>query len=313
MRARPFLDAKLTDQDRISTRLLKYLLDRQEDTDLLDIYLLRVGQLFGAHTNIFRTIDLMPRNTVRDYENIVKRLNAVPAYVDQNIAVFTDAISRGLMQPGLVTDRVIAQLRAQAVAEPSKTDLLAAFRQWPSGIASSDRERLTKEAHTAYKDSFLPAWRKLTEFMEKTYAPKARTNIALTSIPDGKRFYSAQVRSMTTTSLTPEQIHELGKQGVKRLEAEMLAVAREASIAGSLSEYERKLIDSPEQHFRSKEEMLAYAGMQQRSSNPNYRESFKHIPRLLYGIRAIPPATEAPRRVMRKVRRPTDRGPAGST
>lgn len=67
----------------------------------------------GVHTNVFRTIDVMPRNSAGDYENIIKRLERVPQYVEQKIALFGDAVARGLVQPTVVVDRVLVQLRAQ--------------------------------------------------------------------------------------------------------------------------------------------------------------------------------------------------------
>src|SRR5689334_816940 len=59
-RLRPYLSGQLSEQDRLSARLLQYLLERETATDALDVYLLRVGQLFGAHNVVFRAIDAMP-------------------------------------------------------------------------------------------------------------------------------------------------------------------------------------------------------------------------------------------------------------
>ena len=292
-RLRPYLSGTVSEQDKLSVRLLQYLLERETATGPLDVYLLRVGQLFGVHNVVFRTVDAMPRNTVRDYENIITRLAAVPAYVDQNIAIFNDAISRGLVQPAVVVDRVLAQLRAQVAQDARSTDLLAAFQKWPSGISDTDRQRLSALATKTYNEAFLPAWRKFTDYFEKTYAPKVRTNIALTSLAGGKALYAAQVRSLTTTALTPEQIHELGKKEVQRLEGEMLGVARQSGFSGSLHDYETKLANSPDQHFRSKEEMLVYCRNVAKMIEPELPRLFKHIPRLLYGIRPIPATNEA--------------------
>ena len=61
--------------------------------------------------------------------------------------------------------------------------------------------------------------------MVNTYAPKARASIAMTALPNGRKAYEYMVRSMTTTNLTPEQIHKLGEQEVRRIEAEMDAAA----------------------------------------------------------------------------------------
>jgi prolyl oligopeptidase len=291
-RLRPFVSANLSEQDGVSARLLKYLLEREVDTHMLDVYLLRMSQLFGLHNAVPFVIDMMPHNTVRDYENIIARLNAIPAYVAQNITILNEAISLGLVQPTVVVDRVIAQLRVQ-VQDATSTDLLAAFRKWPEKIPEADRQRLSAQAIRTYNDSFIPSWRKLTDFIVTAYAPKARTSVGLSSLRDGKAFYATQVRTMTTTGLTPEQIHEIGKKEVVRLEREMLAIAQKSGFQGSLHEYEKKLAGSPDQHFRSKEEMLVYCRNAAKIIEPELPRLFKRIPRLLYGIRAIPTANEA--------------------
>ena len=292
-RVEPFLNGQLSEQDRLSARLFRYTLERSLDTEPLDVYLLRVGQLFGLHTSVYRTVDLMPRNTVRDYENIIARLEAVPAYVDQNISLFNTAIERGLVQPKEVVDRVLAQLRAQTTQTAAQSPLLEPFRKIPANIPEPERSRLVSQANAAYTKAFLPAWQKLTAYIEKTYAPKARPSIALTSVPDGNKYYAAQVRSMTTTALTPEEIHEIGKREVQRIEGEMVSIARQTGFQGSLSEFEKKLVESPEQRFRSKEEMLVYCRNAAKVIEPELPRLFKRIPRLIYGIRAIPPETEA--------------------
>ena len=290
---RPFLNASLSDQDKLSVQLLQYFLEREIETEPLDLYLLRVGQLVGVHNNVFRTIDAMPQNTVRDYENIIKRLQAVPVYVDQNIAILNESIARGLLQPSLVVDRVLAQLRNQAAQKPDDAELLSAFRRWPSSIPENERQRLSAQASKTYNEAFVPAWQKFVDFFEKTYAPKARPAIALSSLDGGPKYYAAQVRSLTTTTLTPQQIHELGKSEVQRIEGEMLAIARERGFEGPLHEYEKKLAGSPDQRFHSKDEMLAYCRNVAKIVEPELPRLFKHIPRLLYGIRAIPAAVEA--------------------
>jgi uncharacterized protein (DUF885 family) len=101
------------------------------------------------------------------------------------------------------------------------------------------------------------------------------------------------VRSMTTTSMTPEQIHKLGEQEVGRIETEMRTVMREAGFAGPIAEFERKLDASPEQHFHSKDEMLAYCRNVAKIVEPELPRLFKNLPRLIYGIRAIPEDREA--------------------
>ncbi len=96
------------------------------------------------------------------------------------------------------------------------------------------------------------------------------------------------MRRYTTTNSTPDEIHKLGLSEVERIEGEMKAVMKQAGFNGSIADYERQLDATPEQHFHSKDEMLAYCRNVAKIVEPELPRQFKHIPALLYGIRPIP-------------------------
>ncbi len=278
----------LSEQDALSVRLLSYDLRTQLDALDLDTHLLRVGQLFGSHTRVYLTIDRMPSFTVKDCENIITRLHAVPAYVDQNIAILNEAIERGITQPKIVADLVTEQLKAQVAQDASTTPLLEFLKKMPANIPETDRERLRKQATDAFENDFRPAWRKYLDYMQTTYAAHVRPEIGIESLKNGKEDYAILIRRLTTTNMTPEEIHKIGLAEVDRIEGEMLAIARQTGFTGSVSELEVKLANDPAQRFHSKEEMLVYCRNAAKIIEPELPNQFKHIPFLLYGIRAIP-------------------------
>ena len=284
--------ATLPDEDQLSARLLRYELRGELESSELTTYLLRVRQLDGAHNRVYTTIDRMPARNLRDYQNILSRLHGVPLYVDQNIGILNEAIDRGMVQPEVVVDRVIKQIEAQAAQDQAATPLLEAFRRFPPGFPEDQQKKLREEAVSSYEREFLPAWQKLLEYMKTTYAPKARPAIGLSSLKGGKEDYAILVRRLTTTNLTPEEIHKIGEAEVARIEQEMLAAAHETGFTGTLEEFARKLDGTPEQHFHSKDEMLVYCRNVAKVIEPELPNQFKHIPLLLYGIRAIPPDRE---------------------
>jgi len=101
------------------------------------------------------------------------------------------------------------------------------------------------------------------------------------------------VRRSTTTTLTPEEIHKLGQEEVRRIEAEMLAVMKETGFIGTVAGFDRHIASLPEQHFRTGEEMLAHCRNIAKIIEPELPGQFRNLPMLLYGIRAIPPDREA--------------------
>ena len=285
--------ASLPEEDQLSARLLRYQLRSELDARDLETHLLRVGQLFGSHNRVYQLIDRMPARTPRDYQNLLGRLHGIPVYVDQNLAIFNEAIERGLMQPPIVVDLVIKQLTAQIAQDHDSTPLLLAFRKFPSNFSADQQKELREEAITSYDHEFLPAWKKWLAYMKTTYAPKARPNVSLSSLPNGKEDYAILVRRLTTSNATPEEIHRTGEAEVARLEASMLAAARETGFNGTLQEFEKKLDTLPEQHFQSKDDMLIFCRNVAKQIEPELPNQFRHIPVLLYGVRAIPPDREA--------------------
>jgi uncharacterized protein (DUF885 family) len=278
----------LAEPDRLSVKLLRYDLGSQLAALDIETYLLRVGQMNGFHNRVYLTIDRMPAYTVRDCENIIARIHAVPAYVDQNIAIMNEAIERGWTQPKIVADLMIEQLTAQVAQDVAKTPLLAFLQKMPASIHEEDRARLRKEATEAFENDFLPAWGKLLLYMQRTYLPKARPGVGIGSLKGGAEAYAILIRRLTTTNATPEEIHKIGLAEVDRIEGEMLAIARQTGFQGSVSELELKLANDPEQRFHSKDEMLVYCRNAAKVVEPQLPNQFKHIPMLLYGIRAIP-------------------------
>ena len=288
-----FPQANLNPQDRLSARLMDYLLRRQLESASVEDGLLRVTQQNGLHNLVYSVLDRMPARTPRDYQNLLARLRGVPVYVDQNIALLDEAVARGLTQPGMVVDLVAAQLNGQIAQDRNRTALLAAFRQFPAAIPAAEQASLRAQAEDVYEHQFLPAWRKYRDYLTGTYLHNARAGIGLGSIRDGAHDYNILVRLYTTTNNTPEEIHKLGLGEVDRIEREMRAVLEQAGFSGTIQAFERQLEAAPDQHFHDKEDMLVYCRNIAKSVEPRLPDLFQHFPGLLYGVRPIPEEREA--------------------
>ena len=290
---RGFQPENLNEQDRLSWTLLR----RQLETELrglpYDTYLLRLNQLFGLHTSVFLTLREMPSRSVQDYEDLLARLRAVPAYVDQNIGALRDGLRAGVTQPRLTVDLVVGQLDAQAAFEADESPLLAAFREMPPSVPEERRRKLVREAERLYREAFRPAWRKLREFLAHEYRPAARETLAVSGLADGAAIYQFMIERHTTLPLGAREIHELGKSEVARIDKAMEAVVREAGFQGTSEDYERHLLTAPEYLFKNREAMLAYHRDLALRILPELPRLFRKLPRHPFGIRAIPPDREA--------------------
>ena len=121
------------------------------------------------------------------------------------------------MQPRVVADLVIQQIDAQLAQDAEHTQLLKAFRAFPSNLPRADQDRLRREALEAFEQQFLPSWRKLRTYMAQTYLPRVRPADSIASMKDGRAAYTILIHRLTTTRLSGADIHRLGEQEVARI------------------------------------------------------------------------------------------------
>jgi uncharacterized protein (DUF885 family) len=283
----------LTVPDRLSEQLFHYEINVTLDSEPWVHLITRTSQADGAHNQVFTVIDQMPSRDVKDYENILARLRGLPVYVDQTIALMREQMAAGLTQPAVVVDLALDQLAAQARPAALESPLLAAFTRMPATMPPDVRERLRAQAVTAYEQQFQPSWRRLETFLRDTYRPKARPQIAFSSLPDGAAGYQQLIRYFTTTAMTPKEIHEIGLREVARLTAEMEKLARADGFAGTVVEYEKQLAARPGMRFTSRDEMIAYARDVAARVEPEMPRLFRLRPRMKYDVRPIAPDREA--------------------
>lgn len=283
----------LSPSDRLSAQLMMSELQTQLEAEPYLDLVSRTSQSDGAHNEIFGIIDQMPSRTVKDYENILTRLRALPAYIDQTIGLLRAQLAAGLAQPTIVVDLMLDQIVAQREAPPEESPLLIAFRRFPGDIAAADQQRLRAAARSAYERDFVASWKKLEAFLRETYRPQARREIGIGSLTRGREAYAALIHSYTTTRMTPERIHQLGLDEVARIEKDMAQLAREAGFTGSVTDYERQLGAQPGMRFTSQDEMLQYARDVLARVQPLLPRLFVRVPTMTVGVRPIPPDREA--------------------
>jgi uncharacterized protein (DUF885 family) len=155
--------------------------------------------------------------------------------------------------PRYLLEKTAAQ--TQGVAEKSGTDSPFAqpLEKFPSSISSADQERLRSAILAAVNTEVVPAYRKLADFLRNEYAPHGRTDPGVWSLPDGDARYRFAIRQMTTTDLTPEEIHQIGLQQIASTAADMLALAHQLGF---------KDLESLNDHVKKERSFYATSGGQ---------------------------------------------------
>ena len=247
-----------------------------------------VNQMNGIQQNAPEVVTLMPHESVADYEDILARLEALPAAVEQTLSLLQDGLKRGYTPPKITLRDVPKQIADLIPADPLKSALLQPFHEFPAGFPEAERARLTERAKRIYTESVAPAFQKLHDYFVATYFPACRESIAASALPNGAAEYAYRVRVRTTTNLTPREIHEIGLAEVKRIHAEMEKVVARTSFKGSFHDFTESLRTDPRFYYDKAEDLVNGYRIIAKRIDPELAGLFGKLPRLPYGVTPIP-------------------------
>ena len=250
-------------------------------------YLIPLNQRGGIQT-ADELADTLRFETLKDFEDWLARLRALPAYMDQTIALMREGIKARIILPKIVLDRIPAQIDHQIVSDPKASPFYKPFTRYSTSIAEADRSRLSQEAEKTIAASLVPAFRRLKEFFLKDYLPAAWDQVGVWQLPQGEAMYGFFVGIETTTTMTPKEIHELGLSEVKRIRAEMQNIIDKLGFKGSFAEFAAFLRNDPQFYYKTPEELLVAYRALTRRIDPMLVKLFGTLPRTPYGVEPIP-------------------------
>jgi uncharacterized protein (DUF885 family) len=243
------------EQEAISKALLARNLRNNIENIELEEFEMPVTQISGIHLEFAQFTALLPFATAKDYDDYAKRLRNFPKQMDDTMANMRLGMRDKLMPPKFLLEKVVGQANGIATTEPDKTPFALPVEKFPDSVPDADRARLRAEVLDAIQTAVLPAYKKFTAFVRDEYAPRGRKDVGMWSLPDGAKRYAVRVRQSTTTSLTADQIHEIGLREVARIEGEMLAIAKSLGF-NDLKSFRASLNTNPDLKAKSREQIL---------------------------------------------------------
>lgn len=249
---------------------------------------LQVTQLGGVHQDISQMLVRMPASRVEHYQDMLARLAAAPALIDQTIVLLVQGLRSGVTPARITLRDIPAQVKQQIVEDPLTSPLLQPFVTFPATIPVADQQRIRQSAVETYRSSLRPAFQRLHDFLERRYVTGAREALAWSSVPDGAAWYAYNVREQTTTTMLPAEIHALGHSEVRRIRRVMDLVIRSTGFTGSFADFVHFLRTDPRfYHTDSASLVREYRDISKRI-DPELVKLFGKLPRLPYGVTTIP-------------------------
>lgn len=231
--------------------------------------------------------------TVADYERWIRRMESFPAYMDGTMELMRQGVKERLVHSKVTMGRVDQQIARQVVSDPTESPFYEAFRKFPESIPEAEQKRLAESGRAAIAQYVVPQFRKFQEFFRTEYYPACFDQPGIWQAPGGKEIYAKLARLHTTTSLTPEQIHEIGLKEVAHLREAMLKLLPKTGFRGTLAEFFVHLRTDPKFFYKDAETLLMAYRATAKRVDPQLTRVFKLIPRQPYGVEPIP-MLEAP-------------------
>jgi uncharacterized protein (DUF885 family) len=286
-RLRTIDSSQLSAADALNYDLFRRQIENTLDSHEFKNYLMPMSQRGGVQS-LETTAETLRLNNAKDYEDWLARMTQIEAVIEQTTARMEEGRKTGYMPPKILMERIPNQLSSQLVEDPESSPFFKSFANMPDEIGSEDQERIKQLAIEVIEASIVPAYREFDHYFNDTYLPASRESIGASSLPNGEAFYEYRTRLYTTTQMTPDEIHRLGLNEVKRIRDEMQLIIDELEFSGSFDDFLNFLRTDPQFYYDTPEELFnGYLAVSKRI-DPELVKLFGKLPRIPYGLRAIP-------------------------
>lgn len=246
---------KLTHDGQMSFFLFKNNLERGLNRVKYRYHWFPVNQMFGQHAGLPSFMINMHRiENVEDAQAYIARIKLFDRQLTELVKLLETRRKKGIIAPKFVFPKAISDSQNIISGMPfdksnNQNALVEDFEKKISAlkIESSVKQDLMNQLNEALISSVMPGYQKLIQKLEELekVAPELATAWTL---PNGDEFYKDRLKHITTTDLTPEEIHQFGLDDTKRIHGEMLKIVKQVKFKGDLQAFFQYM--KTEQKFR---------------------------------------------------------------
>ncbi|MDK9684626.1 DUF885 domain-containing protein [Pseudoalteromonas shioyasakiensis] len=279
---------KLSEENRINLTILRGQVQNSVDEYVFNAHYMPLTSEYGFHSSLSFMISSSDYTKPQDYQLYLAKLQQIPRYFSQNIGWMRKGLEVGLTQPKAVLEGYQDSITAYIVDDATQSEFYKPFLNNTAGLSDSEFAALQKQAQTIIKEQVIPAYQGYLTFFNNEYQPGARTDIGISSTPNGKAFYENRAKYYTTTDMTPKEIHELGLQEVARIRAEMEKIIEKVGFEGSFADFVHFLRTDPQFYAKTPKDLLKEASYIAKKMDAQLPKLFHTLPRMPYGVAPVP-------------------------
>ncbi len=243
----------------------------------------------GFHSSVVFAMKNAPLRSKKDYEDYIARMQALPAYLDQNVANMRIGVADGFTQPKEILPFIVPSFEALANSDPEAHPLFAPFAGELTGVSDRAARGLKRKARAAMTKDVLPAYGRVLSFIKDEYMPNAADNVGASNLPDGEAYYEEMIAFYTSLDgETADSVHQLGLSEVARIRAEMDVVIEQTGFEGSFKEFQEFLRTDPQFYAKTADELLREAAWISKDIDGRLPKFFGKLPRQPYSVEPVP-------------------------
>lgn len=205
-----------------------------------------VIQNVGAYLDIPRFLDSDHRvENAADAEAYIARMQSYARELDGELERVRAARGMGLVPPAFLLDKALGQMRLSAQNAREGGTLVESLERRTRNIAGDWAGRARRIA----AQEIAPALDRQIRELEAQRAV-ATNDAGISARPHGAEFYRWALKASTTTSMSPDEVHELGRSELARLQAQMDGILKGAGYTqGTVGERMNALAKDPRYKF----------------------------------------------------------------
>ena len=287
---------ELNAQDQISYDLFKLKREISLAGERFPSHLAPMNQFRSATSSFVRLgsgSGQHPFETVQHYDDFLGRIDGFVIYIDQAVENMREGVQQGITQPKVLMNKYVPQVQSQLVDSAEESGFYTPIANMPDSFSAADRERLTAAYKEAIENKIIPAFSRIDNFMGDNYLAAARDSVGLLDLPDGEAWYEYKVRQITTTDLTPEEIHQIGLDEVARIHGEMRAVMQAIGFDGDLNEFFEYVFSDPKFFYSEPEQLIQHYQDMSAHIESLAPTLFELFPKTPFEVRRVEPYREA--------------------
>jgi uncharacterized protein (DUF885 family) len=252
-----------------------------------------VIQNVGAYLDIPRFLDADHRiESASDAEAYLARLQSYAKQIDGELGRSQAARAKGFVPPAFLIDKALGQLSLSIKSTREGGTLVESIERRTKSIPGNWAERARKIA----ANEVAPALERQLADLQAQRAI-ATNDAGMWARPNGEEYYRWALKASTTTAMTPDEVHEMGRRELQQLQAQMDAILKGVGYTqGSVGERMQALAKDPRFQFpegdKGRAEITAFIQNRLDWIRAQMPRAFKTVVNPNMEVKRLPPEEE---------------------